>query len=102
MQCQTVFVRSNSEDIGERCRRSAIHACGICGNEICSNCSDSCYECGLVFCNPNPTVNVTCLDDHARATGHQIDLPKHQITISDELIERLTARVDAVTAVHHG
>lgn len=102
MQCQIVFARSNSEDIGDRCRRSAIHTCGQCGSEICGACSDSCYECGLNFCNPHPGVNVTCLDDHAAATGHQTDLPQHRITISDELIERLTERVDAVAAAHRG
>lgn len=98
MQCEIVLVRSLADVDGDRCRRSAIVTCHQCGNEICGAHSDSCYECGENFCNPSPSVNVTCLDDHAKATGHQIELPKHHLFVTDELIERLTGRVDAVLA----
>ena len=102
MQCEVVLVRSVSDANGEQCRRSAIVTCELCGQEICGTHSDSCYECGLNFCNPCPSVNVTCLDDHAKATGHQVDLPMRKIFVSDELLARLTDRVDAVLAANAG
>lgn len=102
MQCQIVFARSVADVDGDRCRRSAIVACESCGNEACSNCSDSCYECGRNFCNPFPNANVTCLDQHAKETGHQVDLPKHKIPMSGELIESLFEAAGAVLAVNRG
>lgn len=97
MQCEIVLGRSNSDDIGDQCRRSAVVTCHGCGNEVCGAHSDSCYECGFNFCNPHP-----CLDDHAKATGHQIDLPKHAIPMSGELIEALFETTDAILAVNRG
>ena len=78
-QCEIVL--AGPEDVAERCIRHSHTICSHCGNRICWRCSDPCYECGRNFCNPCPSVNMTCLDDHRKESGHRTDLPE-KITVS--------------------
>jgi hypothetical protein len=96
MQCETVFASHVGDPgYGIECQHPAGTECSDCGANICWNfCSDSCFECGLNFCNAFPNYNVTCLDQHVKETGHQVNLPsKHKAPNVPSFIDRVAAIV---------
>jgi hypothetical protein len=92
LTCQSIaYVDWSTRQNDLPCGTETMLRCGYCFEGVCVLCSDSCFECAV-------PLHDGCRDDHAKETGHSIDVPKKQpqfVSDLDKLVDRVCKLVDA-------
>ena len=71
LHCVALDFAYGTGENNKLCGNAAEHLCGYCGDGVCIRCTLPCYECGVHLHDG------MCRDDHAKETGHSIDVPKY-------------------------
>lgn len=69
------------------CGEPTDKECAYCGLPVCIRCTLPCYECGL-------DLHDGCREDHAKESGHEVDMVRLRLSGIDVFVDRVMAIVE--------